>query len=159
VVAACERWSSGINGKFSSRKIRLHGALAGTGPSAPTNRRRLAYQRGRVPSIILQRNSLTRCCAGRLLGEYRRFLFARKRLLYRLHLKKRGEEIHAVLNDYRGPQIPHTFEVGSEWVGLMEQDAGFEDWLKTDKLHCAVDHSFSKRPVPPKIIRGPSSKL
>src|SRR5258708_24201995 len=78
-----------------------------------------------------------------------------KRLLYRLHLKKRGEEIHAILNDYRGPQIPHKLEVGSEWVALMEQDAGFEDLLKTDKLHCAVNHSFAKRPVPSKIIRGP----
>ena len=78
-----------------------------------------------------------------------------KRLLYKAHLKKRAEEIHAILNDYRGPQIPHKLEVGSEWVALMEQDAGFEDWLKTDRLHCAVHHSFSKRPVPTKIIRGP----
>lgn len=44
-----------------------------------------------------------------------------KRLLYKLHLKKRGEEIHAILNDYRGPQIPHKLEVGSEWVALMER--------------------------------------
>jgi hypothetical protein len=44
-----------------------------------------------------------------------------KRILYRLHLKKRGEEIHAVLNDYRGPQIPHKLEVGSEWVALMSK--------------------------------------
>jgi hypothetical protein len=78
-----------------------------------------------------------------------------KRVLYRLHLKKRGEEIHAVLNDYRGPQMPHKLEVGSEWVALMEQDGSFEDWLKTDRLHCAVHHSFSKRPAPSKIIRGP----
>lgn len=78
-----------------------------------------------------------------------------KRILYRLHLKKRGEEIHAIMNDYRGPQMPHKLEVGSEWVALMEQDGGFEDWLKTDRLHCAVHHSFSKRPVPTKIMRGP----
>lgn len=78
-----------------------------------------------------------------------------KRLLYRLHLKKRGEEIHAIMNDYQGAQIPHKLEVGSEWVALMEQDGGFEDWLNTDRLHCAIHHSFSKRPVPAKIIRGP----
>jgi hypothetical protein len=78
-----------------------------------------------------------------------------KRLLCRLHLKKRGEEIHAIMNDYRGAQIPHKLEVGSEWVALMEQDGGFEDWLNTDRLHCAIHHSFSRRPVPTKIIRGP----
>lgn len=78
-----------------------------------------------------------------------------KRFLYRLHLKKRREEIHAVLNDYRGPQIPHKLEVGCEWVALMEQDANFEDWLKADRLHCAIHHSFSKKSVPTKIIRGP----
>jgi len=77
-----------------------------------------------------------------------------KRLLYKLHLKKRGEETHAIMNDFRGPQTPHKLEVGSEWVALMEQDGKFEDWLNTDTLHCAIHHSFSK-PVPTKIIRGP----
>ena len=79
-----------------------------------------------------------------------------KRLLYRLHLRKRDEETRALLNDYRGPQIPHKLDVGSEWAALMEQDASFEeDWLKTDRLHCAVHHSFSKQPASTKIIRGP----
>jgi hypothetical protein len=78
-----------------------------------------------------------------------------KRLLYRLHLKKRGEEIHAIINDYRGPQMPHKLEVGGEWVALMEQDRRFEDWLNTGSLHCAVHHSFSERPVSSTIIRGP----
>jgi hypothetical protein len=78
-----------------------------------------------------------------------------KRILYRLHFKKRGEEVHAVLNDYRGPQIPHKLEVGSEWVALMEQNKKFEDWLETDKLWCAVHHSFSKKTVSTKIVRGP----
>jgi hypothetical protein len=78
-----------------------------------------------------------------------------KRLLYKLHLKKWAEEIHAIMNDYRGPQIPHKLEVGSEWVALMEQDNRFDDWLKTGKLHCAIHHSFSKKSVPTKIIRGP----
>jgi hypothetical protein len=78
-----------------------------------------------------------------------------KRILYRLHLKKRGEEVHAVLNDYRGPQIPHKLEVGTEWVALMEQNKKFEDWLETDKLWCAVYHSFSKKTVSTKIVRGP----
>ena len=77
-----------------------------------------------------------------------------KRLLYKLHLKKRGEETHAIMNDFRGPQIPHKLEVGTEWVALMEQEPSFEDWLKTDTLHCAIHHSFSK-PVATKIIRGP----
>ena len=82
------------------------------------------------------------------------------RLFYKLYLKKRGEEIHAVLgNDYRGPQLPHKLEVGSEWTVLMQQDEGFEDWLKTDRLHCAVWHSFSTRPVPSKIIRGPIKEV
>ncbi len=78
-----------------------------------------------------------------------------KRILYRLHLKKRGEEVHAVLNDYRGPQIPHKLEVGTEWVALMEQNKKFEDWLETDKVWCAVHHSFSKKTVSTKIVRGP----
>jgi len=86
--------------------------------------------------------------------EFFKMLPASKRLLYRLHPKKREEEIHAILNDYRGPQIPHKLEVGSEWVALMEQDAKFDDWLNTDRLHCAIHHSFSKKTVPTKIIRG-----
>ena len=87
--------------------------------------------------------------------EFFKMLPRWKRLLYRLHLKKRGEEIHAVMNDYRGPQIPYKLEVGTEWVGLMEQDASFEDWLKTDRLYCAIHHSFSKKTMATKIIRGP----
>lgn len=82
-----------------------------------------------------------------------------KRLLYKFHLKKRGEEIHAIMTDHRGPQIPHKLEVGSEWVGLMQQDRKFEDWLKTEKLHCAIHHSFSKKSVPTKIIRGPIKEV
>lgn len=79
-----------------------------------------------------------------------------KRILYKLHLRKWDAETRALLNDYRGPQIPHKLEVGSEWVGLMEQDATFEEgWLKTTRLHCAVYHSFSKRPATTKIIQGP----
>jgi hypothetical protein len=78
-----------------------------------------------------------------------------KRLLYKLHLKKLAEETHAILNDYRGPQIPHKLEVGSEWNVWMEQNKDFGDWLKTDTLHCAIHHSFSKKSVPTKIIRGP----
>jgi hypothetical protein len=78
-----------------------------------------------------------------------------KRLLYKLHLKNRGEEIHAIMNGFRGPQIPLKLEVGSEWVALMEQDGKFEDWLSTGTLHCAIHHSFSKKPMPTKIIRGP----
>ncbi len=50
-----------------------------------------------------------------------------QRILTKIHLKKRTAETRAVLNDYRGPQFPHKLEVGSEWVGLMEQDASFED--------------------------------
>jgi hypothetical protein len=72
-----------------------------------------------------------------------------------LVLKKRAEEIHAILNDYRGPQIPHRLEVGSEWVAFMEQNNGFDDWLKADRLHCAIHHSFSKKSVPSRIIQGP----
>lgn len=79
-----------------------------------------------------------------------------KRLLYRLRLRKRDKETHALLNHYLGPRIPHKLEVGSEWVAMMKQNAAFEeDWLKTDRLHCAVHHSFSKRPAATKIIRGP----
>jgi hypothetical protein len=63
-----------------------------------------------------------------------------KRLLYKLRPKLRAGEIHAILNDYRGPQIPRKLEVGSEWVALMEQNEGFDDWLKKDKLHCAIHH-------------------
>jgi hypothetical protein len=78
-----------------------------------------------------------------------------KRLLSKLRPKLRAGEIHAILVDYRGPQIPHKLEVGSEWNAWMEQNKSFDDWLETDKLHCAVHHSFSKKPVSTKIIRGP----
>lgn len=78
-----------------------------------------------------------------------------KQLLYRLRLKKRGEEIHAILNDYQGVRIPYKLEVGSEWVAVMEQDDKFDEWLNKGKLHCAIHHSFSKKPISSKIIRGP----
>lgn len=78
-----------------------------------------------------------------------------KWVLSKLRPKMRVGEIHAIMNDYRGPKIPLKLEVGSEWTALMEQDAKFEDWLKADKLLCAIHHSFSKKPVPTKIIRGP----
>jgi hypothetical protein len=87
--------------------------------------------------------------------EFYKLISRWKQLLYKLHLKKRGEENHAIMNDYRGSQIPHKLEVGSEWVALMEQEPSFEDWVKTDTLHCAIHHSFSKRPAPTKIVRGP----
>jgi hypothetical protein len=50
-----------------------------------------------------------------------------KRLLSKLRPKMRVGEIRAIVNDYRGPQIPLKLEVGSEWTTLMQQDAGFED--------------------------------
>jgi hypothetical protein len=78
-----------------------------------------------------------------------------ERLLSRVRLRKRPTQKHAVIVDYRGPQFPHKLEVGSEWQALMQQDASFEDWLKTDRLWCGVLHSFSRQPVPTRIIRGP----
>jgi hypothetical protein len=77
------------------------------------------------------------------------------RFLWRAKLKKRPAETRAVFNHYQGPQFPHKLEVGSEWQALMQQDDGFEKWLSTDKLCCAVWHSFSRRPVPMKVVRGP----
>lgn len=87
--------------------------------------------------------------------EFFRMLPLWKRLLCKLRPKMRTGETHAVLNDYRGPQIPHKLEVGTEWVALVQQDDSFEDWLNTDRLHCAIHHSFSKKTVPSKVIRGP----
>jgi hypothetical protein len=87
--------------------------------------------------------------------EFHKLIPLWKRILYRLRLKKRGEEIRAIMVDYRGPQMPHKLEVGSEWVALMEQEPSFKEWLDTDRLRCAVHHSFSKRPTSSKIIRGP----
>lgn len=78
-----------------------------------------------------------------------------KKALCRLYFTKRREGKHAILNDYRGAQIPHKLEVGREWVAVMEQDDRFEEWLKRGNLHCAIHHSFSKRLVPTKIIQGP----
>jgi hypothetical protein len=78
-----------------------------------------------------------------------------KRPLYGLHLKKLGEERHAILNDYQAALIPCKLEVGSEWVASMEQDDNFDAWLKKGKLHCAIHHSFSKKSVLKKIIQGP----
>lgn len=87
--------------------------------------------------------------------EFFRMLPLWKRLLCKLRPKMRAGETHAVLNGYQGPQIPHKLEVGTEWVALMQQDGSFEDWLNTDRLRCAIHHSFSKKTVPAKIIRGP----
>jgi hypothetical protein len=78
-----------------------------------------------------------------------------ERLLSQVKLRKRSAEKHAVIVEYRGPQFPHKLEVGSEWQALMQQDEDFQGWLKTDDLCCAVWHSFSKAPVPTRIVRGP----
>jgi hypothetical protein len=76
-----------------------------------------------------------------------------ERFLSRVKLKKRSaDEKHAVVIQYRGPQFPHKLEVGSEWQALMQQDEDFQRWFKTDELWCAVWHSFSKQPVPTKIL-------
>lgn len=61
--------------------------------------------------------------------------------------------ISAVVANHSGPQFPHKLEVGSEWTVTMEQDTRFEEWLQTDKLWCAVVHSFSKKPKLAKIFR------
>jgi hypothetical protein len=83
------------------------------------------------------------------------FVHRWERLLSRVRLRKRPTEKHAVIVDYRGPQFPHKLEVGSEWQALMQQDGRFADWLKTGRLWCGVWHSFSRRPVSAKIVRGP----
>src|ERR1700678_768002 len=77
-----------------------------------------------------------------------------RRLLWWARLKKRPAETRAVLNHYQGPKFPQKLEVGSEWQALMQQDDGFDGWLRTGQLGCAIWHSFSKRPVPTKIVRG-----
>jgi hypothetical protein len=61
--------------------------------------------------------------------EFFRTISRWQRLLTKLHLKKRTAETRAVLNDYRGHQFPYKLEVSGEWTGLMQQNAGFEDWL------------------------------
>lgn len=58
------------------------------------------------------------------------------------HLRQR-EFRNFVLNAHEGPQIPYTLEVGSQWVGSMEQDERFDELLRSGKLWCAVHHSFS----------------
>ena len=50
-----------------------------------------------------------------------------KLVLSQLRPSLRAGEIHAIMNDYRGPQIPLKLEVGSEWTALMEQDESFDD--------------------------------
>jgi hypothetical protein len=77
-----------------------------------------------------------------------------KRFLWWARLEKRPAETRAVLNHYQGLQLPQRLEVGSEWQALMQQDDGFEQWLTTTQLCCAIWHSFSKRPVPTRIVRA-----
>jgi len=107
----------------------------------------------RFLKIIVQNNGTATTTLTNL--EFFTFIPRWKRFLCKVRLRKRSAERRAVLNDYRGPQLPHKLEVGSEWQALMQQDERFEDWLKTDRLWCAGWHSFSRRPVPTKIVRGP----
>jgi hypothetical protein len=81
-----------------------------------------------------------------------------KQFLSRVKLRKRSTEKHAVINYYEGSRFPHKLEVGGEWQALMQQNEDFQSWLETGKLWCAVWHSFSKRPVPAKIIPGPNAR-
>jgi hypothetical protein len=40
---------------------------------------------------------------------------------------RKRAKFSAVLNTYRGPQLPHKLEVGAEWCALMEQDERFRE--------------------------------
>lgn len=66
--------------------------------------------------------------------------------------------INAVLNHYKGPQLPHKLDIGEEWCGVMEQDQKFVDWLQSGVLWCAVQHSFSKKPTTVRICWPSSSR-
>jgi hypothetical protein len=81
-----------------------------------------------------------------------------QRFLSKVRLRKKTAETRAVLNRYRGPQLPQKLEVGSEWQILVEQDLTIDGWLNTRTLQCAVWHSFSKRPVPATIVKHPRKK-
>src|ERR1035438_7471240 len=59
--------------------------------------------------------------------------------------------ISAVLDHYRGPDMPYKIEVGGRWVAVMEQEGEFDEWLRSGNLWCEVVHSFSKRPTRAKI--------
>jgi hypothetical protein len=79
-----------------------------------------------------------------------------KLVLSKLRPKLRAGEIHAIMNDYRGPQIPLRLEVGSEWTALMEQEPSFEDWLKKDKLTVRYTIHSRRSPYPQKSFMGRS---
>jgi hypothetical protein len=64
---------------------------------------------------------------------------------------RRRPSVSAVLNHYRGPDMPHMIEVGGEWVAVMEQEGEFNEWLGSGNLWCEVHHSFSKKPTRSKI--------
>ena len=113
-------------------------------PAPPGNPR---FLRITVQNVGTAVTTLTNVDFFTLVPRWRRFLWWAK-------LKKRSVETRAVLNHYQGPQLPQKLEVGSEWQALVQQDDGFEAWLRTDQLCCAIWHSFSKRPVWVKIVRG-----
>jgi hypothetical protein len=77
------------------------------------------------------------------------------RLLSRAKLKKRAAKTRLLLAHYEGPRFPHKLEIGEEWRAVMQQDERFEEWLQTDKLCCAVWHSFSRQPTSSRVVRGP----
>jgi len=69
---------------------------------------------------------------------------------------RRRPSVSAVLNHYRGPEMPHKVEVGDEWVAVMEHDEKFNEWLRSGDLWCEVHHSFSKRPTRTRILGHPN---
>lgn len=56
------------------------------------------------------------------------------------------------LQKYDGPQLPYKLDVGAEFVGHIQQDEAFNEWLSSGNLWCAVKHSVSGRPVLAKIL-------
>jgi hypothetical protein len=69
----------------------------------------------------------------------------------RLRKTEQNASFTAIIASYRGPQCPQTLEVGGELNCFMQQDARFEELLKSGDLWLAVYHSFSKKPVLSKI--------
>jgi hypothetical protein len=68
--------------------------------------------------------------------------------------RKKAPVFSAVLNDYRGPSLPHSLAVGDQWSALMQEDAGFAALLTRDTpLYVAVHHSFCKVPTQVKVFR------
>lgn len=78
------------------------------------------------------------------------YCFVRYKSLWK---RLRGKPCYqAIINSYRGTQVPHKLDIGAEAVIFMQHNEKFDTMLDEHDVWAEVHHSFAKKPKRTKII-------